>query len=289
MTTKRVLEERLERIERARPAVPESVSRMPAVVEVTAVDTGAGTCTVKRRFDNDQLIDATERSGIVYDTEPSVGDIGIIGKLGSGAPFFFERAAAATQLQLFAGAGTLRISDSTVYSRTTCGMQRRWTSTTTSTELYRGILKFNNPIVTNTVWNTVVIVPAGNPLRIRVYCGGGSTTFIAETFSVPVAMYPILDDFDLASDDYTTLSGLTLDSTKGGILDLKFALRQAVDVDEHWICGAFGRWPSLTMYGLSLQVLHANVDTYTSGVSAVYTTVPISFSDWQYAVMNWGA
>ncbi len=64
--------------------------------EVTAVQTGPGTVTIKRvsniAFD---LNDPSEKIDILYDpdNEPSVGDRGLLIRLGEGSLFFFKRAA----------------------------------------------------------------------------------------------------------------------------------------------------------------------------------------------------
>lgn len=61
------------------------------VWEVTGVDNG--TCTVRCRYDNDNLIETAELTGVVYDADnaPAVGDIGLLVRLGSGALFFFSK------------------------------------------------------------------------------------------------------------------------------------------------------------------------------------------------------
>jgi len=61
-----------------------------AVYEVTAVDTGAGTCTVKACYNHTgTLVSTTEQAGIYYDSdnEPSVGDVGLVMRTANNALF----------------------------------------------------------------------------------------------------------------------------------------------------------------------------------------------------------
>lgn len=62
--------------------------------EVTAVQTGPETVTIKRVKNQDgDLIDASEKTDILYDpdNEPAVGDRGLLIRLGNGNLFFFRR------------------------------------------------------------------------------------------------------------------------------------------------------------------------------------------------------
>ena len=65
--------------------------------EVTAVNTGAETCTLERVEDQDfNLITRSEREDVLYDpdSEPAIGDRGLVVWLGEGSLFFFRRAPA---------------------------------------------------------------------------------------------------------------------------------------------------------------------------------------------------
>ena len=65
--------------------------RRPPLWEVTAVDTGAGTCTVRSWEDSGGTLNAlSEKTDVVYDpnNEPSTEDVGLLARLGSGDLFF---------------------------------------------------------------------------------------------------------------------------------------------------------------------------------------------------------
>ncbi len=94
----------VKRVENMPPAEPIQQRRraggytMQSLFEVTAVQTGAETVTLKRVQDtDDNLNDRSETLDVAYDpnNEPAVGDRGLIIRLGNGTRFFFRRAAEA--------------------------------------------------------------------------------------------------------------------------------------------------------------------------------------------------
>lgn len=81
--------------------------------EVTAVQTGPGTVTIKRAsniaFD---LNDLSEKTDILYDPDktPSVGDTGLLIRLGNGSLFFFSRDIVARAVELYTVSGVAGVS-----------------------------------------------------------------------------------------------------------------------------------------------------------------------------------
>ena len=96
---------------------PESPGRPPVLYEVTAVDTEAGTCTVKPVYDPAQaLVDAGERDDVVFLTAsaPSAGATGMLLTLSNGNVVFFAGGGGAGASQL-ARADADMTADSTAY------------------------------------------------------------------------------------------------------------------------------------------------------------------------------
>ena len=278
MITKTALEQRLEYLERQRGPVPETHSRLPGIVEVTAVDTGAGTCTVKRRFDNDNLIDATERSGVVYDDQPSIGDIGIIGRYGDGHLFFFEHGPSAGAFQLLAGAATLDVALAAVDSRTAFRAQRVWTAADSSYEKYRGILQFQSALTLTGGLDTVLLATAdAGPMHIFAEASTSATYFTtkhADLTWIYTYLYGITDAFDVSTDSYATLAGLTL-SDAYGLIGKQFRVHgvETYAPAEELIYAGMGTWSSETLYGLALIVGHTDVyEVAGGGIGWIRTT-----------------
>ncbi len=69
--------------------------------KVTAVDTGAGTCTASPLYDVSTTRSNVSVSGIYYDTNnvPSVDDIGILVRMGDGNILFFSGEAGDKRLE----------------------------------------------------------------------------------------------------------------------------------------------------------------------------------------------
>lgn len=80
--------------------------------EVTAVQTTPKTCTIQRVENQDgDLIAPSEKTDILYDpdNEPSVGDRGLLIRLGEGSLFFFKRGADIQQIHRVTWAGWSQI------------------------------------------------------------------------------------------------------------------------------------------------------------------------------------
>ena len=271
---------------------------VPRLWEVTAVNTGVGTCTIRQAYKSSggvwSLVARTARS-VLYDpnNEPSVGDRGALLRTATGAQCFFS---SFTRLgwSTVIGAATLNMVTSTVTSRTSCQTQRKWTATGNGTEVLRGVVKFAAPL---TIQNSTLFMCRRSTAGffVCVHREGSVTQFImgAEGSGTRLAarLSFITSDFDPAVDSFATLSALPVGENVGDFHDwdlLQVRLYAHLDSASAWRQGCFHNFAGTSLagvlvYGFRVTSIAGYADFAGTGTQFCTWPQDMHYTYWQYA------
>ena len=189
--------------------------------EVTAVQTGPGTVTIKRVSNIDfDLNDLSEKEDIFYDpgNEPSSGDRGLLIRLGEGSLFFFRRVPAINRTYIDKISGVIPALPDTSFPDTGTAIVIDASNVTTQI----GIFKFTSPlpsIATVPEMEDIFLSLKKTGLFGRPTSATISPSKIQRLNAVPTL---ILQDFDITNLTYNIYLTLdTVSSTAFNIWELE--------------------------------------------------------------------
>lgn len=181
--------------------------------EVTAVQTGPGTVTIKRvsniAFD---LNDLSEKTDILYDpdNEPSVGDRGLLIRLGQGTLFFFRRVGASSAVTYLSESALVK-SDAP---------NTNFNHNVTPLTLYEDhngvkhdiVYEFATPITAAEFLNTRSLFKIGHITGIGTPYSG---TPGSQSVTILIDVYTIKEAFDASAITWNSLAGLSTKKITG--------------------------------------------------------------------------
>lgn len=274
---------------------PETLSRRRAgglgrasLWEVTAVNTGAETCTLERVENQDfDLIARSEREDVLYDpdNEPSVGDRGLVVRLGEGSLFFFRRAAAAGKINITDWGYIDEDNPATNYYQAGL-LTWQYNPNVVSGRDKRMILKLGS--TASTIADILLSLgvmatppPGGGGQGVVLRYGHTTGSFAA--FDVRIETYAITQDFDPTTVTWNTAAGLSktmidtqrfvfpsLYTPSGSLQVIEMLEEPGVAQNEYTvhldITGA---------YGLEVRAYHAVYPNWNAGNFGLAITAPI--------------
>ena len=209
----------VKRVENMPPAEPIQQRRraggytMQSLFEVTAVQTGAETVTLKRVQDtDDNLNDRSETLDVAYDpeNEPAVEDRGMIIRLGDGTRFFFKRRGLTCGLIGFPEWAEVRQSSpDTTFNYQTDPVKARWTNSVNTGIVYK--LSHRIPqSVSSADYSALCLGEFNDPNNGMKYFGtDGIDPNFFSTIDGRLSVHAIAEDFDCSAVTWNSVNALS--------------------------------------------------------------------------------